>query len=100
MLSNVIPTLISGGFGAGITAILVATIQNFGKKKESRASAADLITNAAGEIVDRLQKENIRMRKSLLLLTDVLDGIIEDMAVDPELKVKLKQVNRKAKESI
>ena len=59
--------LVSGGFGAGLTAVIVAVIQNFGKKSQAKAEAAELITKAAGELVDRLQKDNIKMRTAILL---------------------------------
>ena len=97
---SVAQILVSGGFGAGLAAIIVALIQNSGSKSQAKAEAAELITKAAGELVDRLQKENIRMRTAILLLTDVLDDIIDDIDVDPAVKTKLRQVNKQAKEAV
>jgi len=104
---NIVPALISGGFGAGIGAIGVAFIQIWGHKSESRAKAADFITDAAGDVVGWLREENKKLHtdrdnlKVLVLdITDLLDELIPQIPLhtkNTHIIEKLHEINRKAK---
>ena len=91
----VVPALVSGGFGAGVATIVVAGIQVWGKKSESRATAADLITDAAGslasrqaETISRLESRIDRQARAIITLTTVLDEILPQLRGLPDLERK------------
>ena len=98
--SAVAGALLSGGLGATIGSVVTAVLQIQSKKGESRANAAKVITDAAGTMVERLTHDNERMRIAILLLTDVLDEIIDDMPADTVAKERLRKANRLAKEAV
>ena len=99
---NVLPALISSGFGAGVTGVIVAVIQTTGTRGESRAHAADLVTSAAGRLVKRLDEDNVHLREAVLLLTDVLDEVIPLLSVSapPDVVAKLKRAKRAAEMAV
>lgn len=109
--SDIINTIITGGLGAAIASVVIAVINSFSKKGESRANAADLVTNAAGGLIDRLNQdnkdlrgENRHLREAILTLTDVLDNIVDEMPTDDvrcnDLKTKLRHANTEAKKVV
>jgi NAD(P)H-hydrate repair Nnr-like enzyme with NAD(P)H-hydrate dehydratase domain len=57
-----ITALITGGLGATLGGIITAIVQVVSRRSESRATAADLVTRAASNLVDRLEKENAELR--------------------------------------
>jgi hypothetical protein len=82
-MSEWVPALITGGLGAAVGSIGTALIQTLSGRGVSRAEAADRVTNAAGNLADRLdrmnttlERENIAMRKAVVALTDVMDEVI------------------------
>jgi len=91
--------IVAGGGGTLVGSLAVAVIQTFGKRGRDRAEAADLATSAATRVIDRLEKENIRMRSAILAITDVLDAVIDDLPIDHPAKDRLKKVNNAAKMS-
>ena len=94
---GVLNALITGGLGATIGSIITATIQIFSKRGESRATAADLVSKAAGTIVARLDAENRELREALLLLIEVLDEVTPELAESrPDIGVKLHAARRAA----
>ena len=100
-------TLVSGGLGAGLGVIGTALVQLFGGKAESRAKAADIITDAAGglastaaKMVIRLDKDNAQLRQAVLLLTDVLDEVIPQLDAPPEILDKLQQAKHAAQQAV
>lgn len=106
--NDVVNSLVSGGVGAAIASILSAAINSWSKKGESRANAADLVTSAAGGLVDRLERENDRLshtnkmfRECVIDLTDIIDELIplaiQGQGDEMELLNKVREVNRKAK---
>lgn len=99
--------LVSGGLAAAIAAISVAMIQTFGKKSESRAHAADLITDAAGSLacrqsdtIDRLEKRVDRQTRAILALTAVLDDMLPKVVLSDPERVKLQRAITAAKLSL
>lgn len=93
--SNIFVALITGGLGAALGTVGTAIVQSFSKKRESRATAADLVTNAAGNLADRLDKfntklelENMQMRKALILLTEAVEDMMSEVA-DVEKREKI-----------
>ena len=59
------------------------------RTNESRAAAADLVTNAAGNLADRLDKMNLRlerenaqMRKALVALTEAVEELLPTVQDD------------------
>jgi hypothetical protein len=94
---GVLNALITGGLGATIGTIITAGIQIFSKRGESRATAADLVSKAAGTIVARLDAENRELREALLLLIEVLDEVTPELAeLRPDISVKLHAARRAA----
>lgn len=98
---NFIIALITGGLGAAIGSIGTAVVQTISKKGESRAIAAEQVTNAAGNLADRLdklntklEKENIQMRKALISLCEAVEDIlyaVEDEAVKNKVQSAVNQ---------
>jgi seryl-tRNA synthetase len=81
--SATITALITGGVGAAVGGVGTALIQSVSHKNESRAAAADLVTNAAGNLADRLDKlntrlecENSQMRKAMVALTEAVEELL------------------------
>jgi hypothetical protein len=94
---NLVGWVIAGGGGTLIGSIIMTVIQTLGGRGRERADAADKTVSAADRIMDRLQTENLRMREAIVLLTEVLDDVIDDLDVPAAAKVKLRAANRQAK---
>ena len=77
--SNVLTAVLTGGLGATLGGVITAVIQTFSKRGESRAAAADLISKAAGSIVERLDAENKALREAIILLIEVLDEVSPEL---------------------
>lgn len=82
-MSEVVPALVTGGLGATIGSIGTAVVQSMSSRGESRAIAADRVTNAAGNLADRLDKfnskleqENRRLRLAVSSLCEAIEDII------------------------
>ena len=63
-----------------------AIVQTFSAKGEARATAADRVTNAAGNLADRLDKlntkleeENTAMRKAMVALTEAVEDMFAEV---------------------
>jgi len=104
---TLIGSLLTGGLGAAIGTAITAVIQVVGHKSESRASAADLVTHAAGglaeqqdRIIDRLTKENEKMRKAVWMLSDVIDELLPKVDLPAPDRDRLKKEVRAAKATI
>ena len=52
---------------------------------------------AATRMMDRLERENTRMREAIIALTDVLDELITDVDLSASSRAKLREANNKAK---
>lgn len=81
-LGEVLAAVGYAGVGAGLGSIGAAAIASRSGKSEARAHAADLITNAAGSLADRLdrmntllEEENVQMRLAINSLADVMDEL-------------------------
>lgn len=100
---TLITSIITGGFGATLGSIVTSIIQVISKRGESLANAADVITGAAGKLADRLEAENVAMRKALVMLTEIDDeilSVLRDLKVDPVIIDKLQERTRTAKLSL
>lgn len=95
---NVLTTLITGGLGATLGGIVTAVLQVAGKRGESKATAADLVSKAAGTIVTRLDAENRNLREAILLLIEVLDEVAP--ALHSDVAKKLNDARRAAERAI
>lgn len=106
--NDVVNSLVSGGVGAAIASVISAAINSWSRKGESRAHAADLVTSAAGSLIERLEEENKRLnetnkmfRECVLDLTDIIDELIplatHGRGEEMDLLIKVREVNRKAK---
>jgi hypothetical protein len=93
---NWIAALASGSLGAALGGVITGIIQALSHKAESRATAADLVTKAAGSMVERYDKENKQLRQAVLLLTDVLDEVLPLIEAPPEAMSKLRAAKRAA----
>lgn len=107
-LSGLVTGATYTGLGAILSPLIVALVQSRGKRGESRATAADLISNAAGGFVDRLNKDNIRQqeiidhqRTALFAIIDALDDIIDNLRdLDGPTEEKIRAASRLARISI
>ena len=86
---SILSTLAAGGLGATIGGIATAIIQVMSHRNESKATAADLITKAAGTLVERFDAENKALRKAVLLLIEVLDEVTPVLDGAPDVAHKL-----------
>lgn len=93
-------SLVTGGIGAALGGIVTALIQVVSTHGESRASAAAIVTKAAGGMVDRLDRDNKQLREAVLLLTDVLDEIMPQLQAPPEAILKLKAAKVAAQRAV
>jgi hypothetical protein len=124
-MGDVLAALAYAGAGAGIGTIGAAVITSRGQKGESRAHAADLIANAAGELADRVTKLNehlevqnqdlheaigaaeaharaaeeksLAQRRAIILLTDVIDEILGDLELSPAKHAQLAEATKAAR---
>lgn len=97
---SVLSTLAAGGLGATIGGIATAVIQAFSHRHESKATAAELITNAAGTLVARVDQENKQLRKAVLLLVEVLDEVVPALESTPVIKQKLLEAKKAAQRAV
>ena len=95
-----ITTILTGGLGATIGSVITAVVQVLSHRGESRATAADLVTKAAGTLVDRLDRENKQLREAVLLLTDVLDEVLPQLQAPADVVAKLKAAKLAAQRSV
>ena len=94
---SIVGWILAGGGGTIIGSIVMGFIQTFGSRGKDRADAADSSVNAAGKIIDRLEKENIRMRESIVLISEVIDNILDELpAENRALKAKLRKAKQAA----
>jgi hypothetical protein len=98
--SPIITSLITGGLGATLGGVLTAALQVVSKRGESRATAAELVTRAAGQMVDRLDRENKQLREAILLLTDVLDEVLPGLSAPEDAIRKLKAAKMAAQKAV
>jgi hypothetical protein len=106
-IGSIVTTLVTGGAGVSLGAIGTAVVQAVSGKNQSRAQAADLVADAAGNLADRLSKlnekldgENRQMRNAILLLTDQVDVILPLVNAPPTTIASLKRVNNAAKMAV
>ena len=95
---NVLATVLSGGVGATIGGVITAVIQTLSRHGESRATAADLVSKAAGSIVARLEAENQQLRHAVLLLIDALEQANPELSTD--IAKKLLEARQAAERAI
>lgn len=95
------------GVGAAVGSIGAAAITAHSSKGESRAHAADLISNAAGELADhqaaainRLELRLDRMAQALTALTAVDDELLDHVTMPEHERAKLQKAVREAKLAI
>ena len=100
-LGGAVSALAYAGIGAGLGTVGAAVISSRSGKGESRAHAADLLTNAAGELMDRLSasnkeadETNRNLRTTLQSVTDVLDMLLPYMTgvVPPDVITEARRV--------
>lgn len=103
-LGNALAFLSYAGLGAGLGSIGAAIVSSRSGKGEARAHAADMISNAASvladqqsETIERLVTQNDRMRKAIILLTDVMDDLLPQLALPKTELAKLKKATNAAK---
>lgn len=94
---SIVGWVVAGGGGTLIGSVLTAFIQTLGSRGKDRANAADVSVGAATRMMDRLERENTRMREAIIALTDVLDELITDVDLSPASRAKLREANNKAK---
>lgn len=102
-MSELIPALLTGGLGAAIGGIGTAVVQSISGRGQSRAEAADRVTNAAGNLADRLDKEIARrdaeierMRKALVLLAEAVEDLLPTVQSEA-IRIKTQKAIREAR---
>ena len=93
-------SLITGGLGAALGGVITAALQVMARHGESRATAAAIVTKAAGGLVERFERENKQLREAVLLLTDVLDELMPQLEAPPEVLAKLKAAKLAAQRAV
>ena len=95
------------GVGAAVGSVGAAAITAHSTKGESRAHAADLISNAAGELADhqaaaieRLEHRLDRMAQALVMLTTVDEELLEQVPMPTAEREKLQKAVNAAKLAI
>lgn len=94
--TSVVGWIIAGGGGTLIGGVITAFLQTAGVRGKARADAADASVTAAAKMMDRLQRENLAMRESILDLAAVLDPIVDELPPSPSKKA-LREAVRQAK---
>lgn len=105
--STVTNSVVSGGIGVTATAVIVAGLQTLSKRGTERATAADLISTAGGNLADRLDKlnqrlneENKQLRDAVMALADCAAEMLDYMDAPPEKVSKMKTCIRAARRII
>lgn len=98
--SSFITALITGGLGTAIGTIGTAVVHSLSNKGSAKAEAADRVTNAAGNLADRLDKmnsrleeENRRMRLALVSLAEAVEDLIDEIESDAKRQKIQRAVN-------
>jgi hypothetical protein len=109
-MSGVDTTLISslaGIVGAAFGAVGGEIVRHFTTRKETSAHAMEMMTDAAGNLADRLARlnerldgENRQLRTAIMLLTDVVDQIIPLVSAPHHIVAELKKANNAAKMAV
>lgn len=106
-IGGAVTALAYAGVGAGVGSIGAAIVSTHASKGESRAHAANLISEAAAglaerqvEIIDRITQQNERMRQAIILLSDVLDELLPQLPLDRTDLNKLKKATNAAKSAL
>lgn len=106
-ISGAISALAYAGVGAGVGSIGAAIVSTHASKGESRAHAANLISEAAAglaerqvEIIDRITDQNERMRQAIILLSDVLDELLPQLPLSAPDMNRLKKATNAAKSAL
>lgn len=103
-MSDIVPALVTGGLGAAVGSIGTALIQSVSARGEARAVAADRVTNAAGNLADRLDKmnsalqdqlarseaQNTQMRRAMVSLTEAVEDLLP-IVPDPGMRRRVEQ---------
>jgi hypothetical protein len=96
--------LITGGLGATIGTVVTAVIQLVSKRGESRAIAADRVTNAAGNLADRLDKinadleqENRHCREVMIAMVEGVEELLPLVEDDEVTQAKIRAAIREAR---
>ena len=106
-VSGAITALAYAGVGAGVGSIGAAIVSTRAGRGESRAHAANLISEAAAglaerqvEIIDRISGQNEKMRQAIILLSDVLDDLLPQLPLAKTDLTKLKKATNAAKSAL
>ena len=106
-ISSAVTALAYAGVGAGVGSIGASIISTRAGKGEARAHAANLISEAASnlaerqaETIDRLSLQNEKMRKSIIMLSDVLDEVIPTLPLSKIEAAKLRKATNAAKMAV
>jgi len=110
-MSELLPSMLTGGLGAAIGSVATAIIQTISNRGGARAEAADRVTNAAGNLADRLDKMNValearlakseshnhQLREALMCLTEAVEDL---MPIAPAAaRAKIQKAINMAKQS-
>lgn len=106
-MSDLVPALVTGGIGAAVGSIGTALVQSVSSRGEARAVAADRVTNAAGNLADRMdrmnttlverlsksEEQNIQMRRAMVSLTEAVEDLLPVVPDDVTRRKVQKAIN-------
>lgn len=104
-VSGILTALSYAGIGAGLGTVGASFIAARSSRGESRAHAAELLSNAAGGLADRLStlnekldKDNRELREALSSLIQMLDMLLPYIKDAPtEIITKAQKISKHAK---
>ena len=107
-VSGVLSALSYAGIGAGLGTIGASIVAARSSRGESRAHAAEILSNAAGGLADRLSdfnekldQENHELREAMSALIQIFDLLLPYIKDAPEeIIVEAKQISKQAKQAI
>lgn len=106
---SLLAALAYAGIGAGVGSIGAALITAKSGKTEARAHAADLLSEAAGGLADRLAKNNAELdgnnkelKRKVAALTDAIDILLPYLVqtLPADVLAEIKKINLDSKLSL
>lgn len=107
-VSGLLQALSYAGIGAGLGTVGASFIAARSGRGESRAHAAEILSNAAGCLADRLSKlneeldqDNRELREVLFSMIEVIDMLIPYIKDAPEdIRTKAEKISKHAKQAL
>lgn len=107
-MSGILSALSYAGIGAGLGTVGASIIAARSSRGEQRAHAAEILSNAAGGLADRLStlnekldKDNRELREALFSLIEVIDMLLPYIKeAPPNIITKVEKISKQAKQAL